>query len=501
VVEVAEVWQKLAGGGKTPRGRELVEALAQRWQMSPATASGLLTGFQSLVSYARGEPTAEASAIEEERRSVQAALRAVRPVLQARLQQRLDEADEQTPEVRCRGCGQWAESQGRRARCWHSTVGRLNLERRYGWCERCQQGRAPAQEKVGLPESDYTAGLDEVTSLMATTVSHQMAVELVEKLLGLQVSAQAVKSSVARRAERVIQLQDEEAREIKEFEAKWERSPPYITAQGPDRPIDVAYLEVDGVYVLTREETPTASAQQSGRGGPGRQYMVTGREVKNAVLYQDVACARESERRGCLLEKNYVSHLGEWMGLAPLVWAVMLKRGFDRATRLVVLSDGAEWIRHLAAWLPVPVFLFLDLYHVKHKIWETAAALYGDGTEAAKEWAQSNCQRIEQGQAAAVLENLEWLNQSQPKARDQIERLQTYLRNNQDRMDYPRYRAMGLRVGSGAVESANYHVTGARLKLPGMRWSEGGAAHMARLRADLFNGLWQQRSQQLLKVA
>jgi hypothetical protein len=56
-------------------------------------------------------------------------------------------------------------------------------------------------------------------------------------------------------------------------------------------------------------------------------------------------------------------------------------------------------------------------------------------------------------------------------------------------MDYPRYRAMGLRVGSGAVESANSHVTGARLKLPGMRWSEEGAAQMARLRADLFNGV------------
>lgn len=502
VAEVAEVWEQLACRGKKPTGTELAEALAAGWQMSTATASGLLAGFQPLVSYARGEQAATAWAIDEERLSVPAALKAVRPVLEGRWQQRLDEVDEPSPGVKCLGCGRWAQWQGRRQRCGHSTVGQLQLTRRWGWCERCGLGRAPAQEQVGLPDSDYTAGLEEVTTVMATTVPHQMAVSLVEKLLGLQVSAQAVKSSVARRAQPVTQAQDEEAREIKAVEEKWDRSPPYIPQQAPDRPIEVASLEVDGVPVLTREETePVTTDSQKGRGGPGRESVVSGREVKHAVLYEGAACARESERRGCILEKSYVSHLGEWLGLAMLVWAVMLKRGFDRAQWLVVLSDGAKWIRRLCAWLPVPVLLILDLYHVKHTIWETAAALYGEGTEPAKEWAQQQCERIEQGQARDVMESLEFLQRSHRQARDQLDSLPTYLHHNQDRMDYPRYRAMGLRVGSGAVQSANYHVTGARLKLPGMRWSEDGAAPMARLRADLFNGLWQERSRQLLNLA
>jgi hypothetical protein len=150
-------------------------------KITEATASGLLVGIQSLVSYACAEVAAGASAIDEERLSLQAALKTVRPVLQARWQQRLDEADEPCPEVRCSGCGQAAQSQGRRERGWPSTVGQLNLKRRYRWCQRCEQGRAPAQEQVGVPEGDYTAGLEEVTTLMATTVRHQMAVGLVEK--------------------------------------------------------------------------------------------------------------------------------------------------------------------------------------------------------------------------------------------------------------------------------------------------------------------------------
>lgn len=184
-------------------------------------------------------------------------------------------------------------------------MGQVNLKRRYGWYGRGQQGRAPAQEQVGLPQSDYTAGLDQITMWRATTVPHQMAVGLGEKLLAVQVSAQGVKSSVARRAERVIQVQDEEAQQIKAVEERWDRSPPYITALAPDRPIAVAYLEVDGVQVWTREKTDTAPSEpKEGRGGPGREYIVSGRQVKNAGLYEGAACAGESQRRGCLLDKS-----------------------------------------------------------------------------------------------------------------------------------------------------------------------------------------------------
>ena len=103
-----------------------------------------------------------------------------------------------------------------------------------------------------------------------------------------------------------------------------------------------------------------------------------------------------------------MSHLGAWLPFAFLLWTAMLRLRFDQSRLLVILSDGAEWIRSIAQWLPIETLLILG------------------------------------------------------------------------------YRARGLRVSSGTVESANFHVTGARLKLQGMRWSADGAAQMAALRADLF---------------
>ena len=55
-----------------------------------------------------------------------------------------------------------------------------------------------------------------------------------------------------------------------------------------------------------------------------------------------------------------------------------------------------------------------------------------------------------------------------------------YCRSNAGRMAYPTFRAQGLPVGSGAVESAAKHVVQQRMKRAGMRWGDdGGRALLA----------------------
>ena len=198
------------------------------------------------------------------------------------------------------------------------------------------------------------------------------------------------------------------------------------------------------------------------------------------------------------MRQRYVSHLGDWRTFASLLWAEQLRQNFDQGKRLVVISDGADWIRSLCEWLPIPVRLSLDLFHHKHRIWEVANALFGDHGAAARRWAESQCDRLEAGRAHEVIESLRFLNPPRSETQDLIAALSLYVTGNLDRRDYRRYRAMGLRVGSGAVESANDHVTGARLKRQGMRWCELGAREMAYLRADLFDGRWAARTRQVL---
>ena len=498
---ISRSWNHLSKSGHPPSSKQLADEIASRLAISPQVALGLIEGFDSLLKFATSEWDSSSDVVDQERLSIKVALASARPILEARLQDRLDHLDLTYPQARCQGCGREPLSQGRRTRSWDSTLGELDLERRYFWCKDCQSGLSPAQEKVGLPESDFTPAFEEVTSLMATTIPHQLAVTVLHQLLGVEVSPKAAKSITSRRGAEVVEQIEKEAQELDKYERDWQTRPPVGPDPNSSAPLEVAYLEIDGVSVPVRKEVERKEIEDSVQGGKGRKYEVRGREVKNAVLYEASSCAEESESRGCILEKKYVSHLGDWKKFALLVWVEILLLGYDRAKLLVVLSDGAEWIRSLVMLLPIEVMLILDLYHVKKKIWEVGVAVYGEGSQQAVEWSEEQCKRVEEGKAEEVIEGLKFLKKSKRRAREKIAGLERYLENNLDRMDYPGYKAAGLRVGSGAVESTNYHVTGARLKLQGMRWSEEGASQMAKLRADLFNGKWQERTKQTLKAS
>ncbi|MCY0877811.1 MAG: hypothetical protein OWU84_02540 [Firmicutes bacterium] len=58
------------------------------------------------------------------------------------------------------------------------------------------------------------------------------------------------------------------------------------------------------------------------------------------------------------------------------------------------------------------------------------------------------------------------------------------------RMDYPRYRRLGLPLGSGTVESAGKVVWKPRLSQGGMRWRRTGAQAVAWSRSGRWTELW-----------
>ncbi|OGR10087.1 MAG: hypothetical protein A2341_21335 [Deltaproteobacteria bacterium RIFOXYB12_FULL_58_9] len=100
---------------------------------------------------------------------------------------------------------------------------------------------------------------------------------------------------------------------------------------------------------------------------------------------------------------------------------------FDGAKLLVVLSDGSDWIRSLAAWLPVKTLLILDLYHVKHRIFEVAHAVFGEHSQDARDWAEAQGDRIEAGNARHVIEALSFPKPRGKQTRKLVDDLAGYL--------------------------------------------------------------------------
>ena len=65
-----------------------------------------------------------------------------------------------------------------------------------------------------------------------------------------------------------------------------------------------------------------------------------------------------------------------------------------------------------------------------------------------------------------------------------------YFEENACRMRYREYRARGMPMASGVVESACEHVVASRLKGPGMRWDEPGTEAILHLRCLDLNDRW-----------
>lgn len=494
--------QAVLRAGAVPTPAEALELAAVA-----ARGAARAQALAAALAYADAEWANDSSLLDEEDLATAAAHRMVLPLQAERLQARIDAIEAAQPGAaacHAQGCGSKAHSHGKVDRTFGGRHGKMTLAVRWVVCckPECAQGFSPACRKLGMVRR-FTPGCAELVTQMATSLPHGKAVTLLGEMLQVDISEHATQDLIEARGAALLALDQAEVQiHLPHDSTGLERSygRPADAVPAEDAP-EVAYLEIDGVLPMTREHQPERSTEHPGeRGGKGRKYKLEGKEVKNAVLYKASDQAQEMPSRGCLLQRRYVSYLGHWLPFAALVWLTMLKLRFDHAKLLIILSDGADWIRSLGKWLPMGnrVFLILDFFHAAHRAWEVARALHGDGTDRCRERAKLWCEVIEDGHVSYIIDELKEMRDSRPAVQEKIDALATYFTNNKDRMDYPAYRQRGLRITSGIVESANFHVTGARLKQQGMRWSEKGAREIALLRADLCNGLWSQRSRQLL---
>ena len=115
-----------------------------------------------------------------------------------------------------------------------------------------------------------------------------------------------------------------------------------------------------------------------------------------------------------------------------------------------------------------------------------AHAVYGEGPPRARRWAKRRLDDLWAGQVDTVLKAFA----AQRQRGQAVEAASTYFTNHRQRLRYAEYRARGLQIGSGSVESGCKQGITARLKQAGMRWSLPGARAVAAVRTRLKSARW-----------
>ena len=185
-----------------------------------------------------------------------------------------------------------------------------------------------------------------------------------------------------------------------------------------------------------------------------------------------------------LVEMEYCAVIGDVQTFAPVLWALAVKHDVPYAGQVVVVCDGAPWIWRLVADLFPVCDQILDYYHAKQHLAKMAHERFPQDDGQAQAWLNRMSDALFDGEIFKIIADL------------QAHNLKTrYFVNHQRRMQYQQFRAEGLPIGSGGVESAikqfKHRLTGA-----GMRWSRQGAERMITIRSailsDNLSQLWQQ---------
>ncbi len=167
------------------------------------------------------------------------------------------------------------------------------------------------------------------------------------------------------------------------------------------------------------------------------------------------------------------------------------RRGVERAQTVAAVTDGAEWEQAFIDLHRADAVRILDFPHAAQRLPLIAQALWGADPSAAGEWAAERARQLKQEGPAPLLAELTQLALAHPEAPG-LDEQQAYLQKREAHMQYPEYRARGLPLGSGAVESGNKLVVEARLKGAGMHWARAHVDPMLALRNVVCSDRWEE---------
>jgi hypothetical protein len=171
--------------------------------------------------------------------------------------------------------------------------------------------------------------------------------------------------------------------------------------------------------------------------------------------------------------------------------AEAMKRKMYAAPKRAFIGDGGNWIEplgdmHFAGWIQI-----LDFLHLLVHLFAAARIAFADATRAWKLYEQM----LRDAWAGRVQEVIDALQLQLDRLRAAgtpestgtaacrvVELALNYVERNRQRMDYPRYRRLGLPVSSSLIESLIKQINH-RVKGTEQFWNDGGLEAVLQVRA------------------
>lgn len=351
-------------------------------------------------------------------------------------------------------CGETARFNGYRKRFVRTLHGDVEVTRAYYRCDECRRGYIPWDGEQGLSERLWTPRVKELVASMSATLPYEAASQLIERMTGLVIEESSEEEIVRDIGER-LRAEDQKA-----MTSAVDVGEDISSGEAPERlyiGIDAAKAHIDGAW----------------------------HDVKTAVVYE--GRRPEGKDVDTVLNQRYIAAQERSEEFGRRIYARAVQSGYEKATEKVVLGDGADWIwNEVRNHMPESIKI-IDYWHACEHIHNLASALYGEGNPRGKAWAKEHCRRLLNKGPGTLLRAMKRRKPKSEEAREALRLEYRYFKRYRKYMNYPAYRARGMMIGSGPVESACKMIVGQRLKQSGMRWTQGGADAILAIRTALLS--------------
>lgn len=249
---------------------------------------------------------------------------------------------------------------------------------------------------------------------------------------------------------------------------------------------EILYMEADGSFINLLEKGKTGS---------------TWHENKIGMIFNTQDIEKKVNRKGIayniIKKREYISFFCKSEEFNKHFFALAIKYNYRMYATIILISDGASWVKSFKSkYIPWAIHI-LDFYHLADNVWKFARFIYKSDEKRYKETAERWCEMLKNSEYDLVLIELD--KYKDLKCPEGVVNLYKYILKNKDLIDYKSYIQNGFLIGSGSVESANKYVLQSRMKLPGMRWNKESAQYTASLRAMICSDKWNYVEELIIK--
>ena len=150
----------------------------------------------------------------------------------------------------------------------------------------------------------------------------------------------------------------------------------------------VLYIMTDGAAVNTRVKDENGS---------------TWRENKTVIGFSNKDMIKRKDGSNIIVKKEYAAYIGSAEKFKGYVLDTAIRAGYGKTSEIVIIGDGATWIRNMGKELFPEAVQILDLYHLKENIYNYAKYKFSNNEKEYVPWAEIFIDKIEKGKTQDAL--------------------------------------------------------------------------------------------------